>query len=490
MTSTENPSAPLILCCLCGTPTPSNPSNTCTTCLQSTHDISSTLQKQSLLFHCRRCERYQRAASPNSSNTQTSWIQAPTESPQLLALCLKKIKGIGKVLRLVNAKFVWTEPHSKRIKVSLTLSKEVENNVVVKQTTVITFIVQNKMCPDCHKVEAKNTWNTVVQVRQKVKHKKTFLLLEQLILKDKMYVNTTNIEQKPNGIDFFFSQKNHALQFVDFLSSKVPLKKKVAKKLISADLKSNVANYHHTFHVEIVPICKEDFIIYGKRYYLCLSVSSAIILLDVQTFEVMDISSMKYYQKPFLSTLSSSLLKEYIVLDVTEVPFDEVNIPHARQKLLNTKRGRDEPEKKKKGFKVVDVEVARASDFGVNDKRFFIRCHLGKWIKVGDSVLGYDLVNTNLEMECTQDVVLVKKHYPLWRKKNRTRKWKLKKLLGSGDAKEEEQFLRDIEEDTDLQEKIDIYAREGVVEEDGDMEMEEDAPVIKVGSLLNDLTLR
>ena len=46
------------------------------------------------------------------------------ESRELLALCLKKVKGLGKV-KLVDAGFVWTEPHSKRIKVKLTVQKEV-----------------------------------------------------------------------------------------------------------------------------------------------------------------------------------------------------------------------------------------------------------------------------------------------------------------------------------------------------------------------------
>lgn len=46
------------------------------------------------------------------------------ESRELLAICLKKLKGLNKV-HLVDAGFVWTEPHSKRVKVKLTVQKEV-----------------------------------------------------------------------------------------------------------------------------------------------------------------------------------------------------------------------------------------------------------------------------------------------------------------------------------------------------------------------------
>jgi nonsense-mediated mRNA decay protein 3 len=46
------------------------------------------------------------------------------ESKELLALCLKKIKGLNKV-KLVDAGFIWTEPHSRRLKIKLTIQKEV-----------------------------------------------------------------------------------------------------------------------------------------------------------------------------------------------------------------------------------------------------------------------------------------------------------------------------------------------------------------------------
>jgi len=46
----------------------------------------------------------------------SEWISCALESRELLSLCLKKLKGLNRV-KLVDAGFVWTEPHSKRIKV-------------------------------------------------------------------------------------------------------------------------------------------------------------------------------------------------------------------------------------------------------------------------------------------------------------------------------------------------------------------------------------
>ena len=59
-----------------------------------------------------------------------------------------------------------------------------------------------------------------------------------------------------DGIDFYFVQKQHAMRFIDFLTSKIPAKSKYARKLVSADHKSNIGKFKHNFIVEIIPICK------------------------------------------------------------------------------------------------------------------------------------------------------------------------------------------------------------------------------------------
>ena len=119
----------------------------------------------------------------------SAWVSCPLESRELLSLCLKKIKGLSKV-HLVDAGFVWTEPHSKRIKVKLTIQKEVcvvncmqtetskitfslrigqvFGGAILQQTFVVEFVVNNQMCDDCRRREARDYWRSVVQVRQKV----------------------------------------------------------------------------------------------------------------------------------------------------------------------------------------------------------------------------------------------------------------------------------------------------------------------------------
>lgn len=97
------------LCCECGASIQPNPANMCVGCLRSQVDITEGIPKQSTLYFCRGCERYLQPPS--------EWIHCPLESKELLSLCLKKLKGLNRV-KLVDAGFVWTEPHSKRLKVS------------------------------------------------------------------------------------------------------------------------------------------------------------------------------------------------------------------------------------------------------------------------------------------------------------------------------------------------------------------------------------
>ena len=102
--------AAMVRCCICGVMTPKNAANTCINCLKSQIDITEGIPKELVLHHCRDCNRYQRPP----------WTLCEPESAELLALCLKNIKGLKRV-KLLDASFIWTEPHSRRIKIKLTV---------------------------------------------------------------------------------------------------------------------------------------------------------------------------------------------------------------------------------------------------------------------------------------------------------------------------------------------------------------------------------
>ncbi|KAI0230254.1 ribosome-binding protein [Massospora cicadina] len=191
---------------------PPNPSNMCVNCLRNEVDITDGIPKNSTLHYCRNCDRY--LQPPNH------WVLCALESRELLALCLKKLKGL-KGARLIDAGFIWTEPHLKRIKVKLTIQKESIASAILQQTFEVEFVVANQMCDDCTKIMAKNTWKASVQVRQKVPHKRTFLYLEQLILKHNVHKDTTNIKEVKDGLDFYYVQRGHAIKMFTLATAEV-----------------------------------------------------------------------------------------------------------------------------------------------------------------------------------------------------------------------------------------------------------------------------
>ena len=85
-------------------------------------------------------------------------------------------------------------------------------------------------------------------------------------------------------------------------------------------------------------------------------------------------------------------------------------------------------------FRQVQVGLMRKEDFGVNSKTVTVNTHLGEILNFNDTVLGYDLehaVVSGIEEfqkidHYLPDVVLVKKTFPKYRKRQKNRIWKLK----------------------------------------------------------------
>src|SRR6266536_700896 len=306
-----------ILCCNCGAPIDGTKAAgaLCDDCIKLTVDISEGIQREATLHTCRDCERW--LQPPNH------WLVAAPESRELLALCLRKLRGLSKV-RIIDASFLWTEPHSRRVKVKITIQQEALQGTILQQTFEVEYVVANQQCPDCSKSYTANTWRAVVQVRQKVPHKRTFLYLEQLILKHSAHKDTINIKEAKDGLDFYFSQRNHAEKFVDFLTSVAPVRVKKSQELISVDVHTSTKSYKITFSLELIPICKDDLVAPPIKLAkslgniapltLCYRIGTSINLIDPNTLQTTDVSSPIYWRSPFVSLADVQELVEFVVL--------------------------------------------------------------------------------------------------------------------------------------------------------------------------------
>ncbi|MED6113409.1 hypothetical protein PIB30_070523 [Stylosanthes scabra] len=433
-----------VLCCKCGIPMQPNAANMCVKCLSSENNITEGLLKRLELKHCPECDSY---------------LQPPRN---------------------------W----------------EILNGVILEQSYPVEYIQRDQMCEHCSRIQANpDQWVAAVQLRQHVSHRRTFFYLEQLILKHDAAASAIRIKETDQGIDFFFSNRSHAVKFVEFLGKVAPVKYRHDKQLVSHDPKSNNYNYKYTFSVEISPICREDLICLPSKVavslgnlgplVICTKVSNNIALLDPFTLRHCFLDADQYWRASFKSLLTSRQLVEYIVLDV------EVN-HSAEVTIAGTK------------YVLAEAQVARVSDFGKNDTIFSIKTHLGHLLSPGDYALGYDLygANTNdIEMDkyrglVLPEAVLVKKSYEEKRQKKRSkpRSWKLKSLAMEVEDKgrfeqdkktsEYEQFLKDIEENPELRFNISLYRnKEYQPSEMASVTDGEEVPSVPLDELLADLDL-
>lgn len=400
-----------ILCCQCGSLIEPNQSNMCIGCLRAKTDISEGIPKQAVIYFCKSCERYQQ--------DQGKWVRAELESNDLLTLCLKKLKGLSKV-EMIDAAFIWTEPHSRRIKVKLTIQKEVAGGDTLRQVFEVEYVVSTQMCDLCHRIEARDFWKAKVQVRQRLAHKKTLLHLEQLLSKTLHQFNCTKTKQMGEGIDFFFDRCDDARKLVEYIQKVIPCRYSTSQQLISHDSRSNVYNYKYTFSVEIVPICKEDIVCLPVatskalgnigRLCICTRVTHNIYLINPLTLKSADMTATIYFRQPFTSITNSKRLTEYMVMDIEQL-----------NKTITDKAA--EPDSEGGGkYSLADVWLVKSSELGSSDAEIHCKTHLGHLLSPGDSVLGFDLANANLNNselddyqqnhgDRTPDVILLKKHY-------------------------------------------------------------------------------
>ena len=501
-----------ITCCICSAIIEANERGTCEACEKKNMDITAGITKSEIIQYCRTCGRY----------NKPPWIKCERASQTMMEICLSKIKGLNKTTKIIDSSFVWTEPHSKTIIIKVAIQKELQKSIA-STDFLVTFKEEWTQCDDCKKTFTPHIWNSVVQIRQKVNHKRTFLYLEQLILKHKAHVKALNIKEHPEGVDFYFSNKSQANTFVGFLQTVMPIKVKFTRQLVSTDLKSNVANYKHTYMVEIAPVCREDLIILDEQQnkdlggigpiLLCFKQTNRIHLINPITFETTDMEASVYFKYNFRSYIDRQCLSEFLIMSCEEeVDYKEKYLKERNEKVQNSQMDIDTNNNtrlntthttiaqqrigrilEKNDFKIVNVKCMRNNQSNKNNEIIEIRTHLGKNMRPGNVFYGYDLAQINLSQDLIDlmknkkekipDVILVRKKYNTYRKifklrhlnmevdeedeKSKKKKGN-KKALKKYQKSDAEQFEQDVGQIKDIRDNIDLYADEDAIKKLGE----------------------
>ena len=438
-----------IVCCLCSAVIDANPRGTCEACLKKSLNIKTCIPTEFELQYCKGCQRFLRPP----------YVKIERDSADMMKLCLSRIKSYDKKVKIIDSNFIYTEPHSKVIKIKISIQKEVEKNIL-SQNLIIEFKEKWNLCRDCQKLQTPHTWSSCVQIRQRVPHKKTMLYLEQIILKNKMQKSSLYFEEANDGFDFFFSTRRAGEIFSNWIATVVPSKITYHKKYVSLSTST------FTYLVDVANVAKYDLFILDKDSYkklggigpllICTRLSSRTIFIDPRTFNHLYLDGNTFFKYKFNPFCNSNKLTEFLVLDV----YEEIDYNFGSINNNNTNNNKNEKKKKNKGKKknkrkkdesdseeekkeennvintnesesVDSMSISTNYEKGVKDKEkkleedkeYILKCkktfikiirnnnekdkgeiieiksHLADVIKVGEIYLGYDLKSINLDSE-------------------------------------------------------------------------------------------
>ena len=266
-------------------------------------------------------------------------------------------------------------------------------------------------------------------------------------------------ESGGHGLNFQFKHRSHAQRLVNFIGDNFLERDLHAKQLISHDEKAATYHYKYTFKVDLAPVCRDDLVILPKALskllggigpmVLVYKISKFVHIVDIRTMQTFEIDEKLYYKHIFQATLSRERLSEFVVINIENVDND-----------FNSSRAA-----MRQRYRQVQVEIARKEDFGKNDRTFIVNTHLGEILNFNDTVLGYDLLQNQTSDiddfskidQYLPDIILVKKTYPKFRKRQKSRFWKLrhlnKELNDEKEEKVENPFSSDEEEEVDEKER-------------------------------------
>ena len=221
-----------LLCCLCGTAIDFNEAYMCLECLRKNNDITNVIPKHVELKQCRKCTRWQLG--------QNQWALHKAESLSLMNVLLKKVILSVKDTRVIEASYIWTEPHSKRIKIKVEIERSIlDSKISLRQVAVVEFVVRNAQCLECIREATDHSWKVCIQIRHRVGHKKSLYQLENVLIKKGLQNLILNVDVAKEGLDLYFKTTAQSDKVMKFITCNLPCKSKSSKKLVSQDKHSN-----------------------------------------------------------------------------------------------------------------------------------------------------------------------------------------------------------------------------------------------------------
>lgn len=339
-----------ILCPACGAPTTARSDGTvlCRACVAASGDdwrlpLQRHIERYPKILSFCRCPLCERVLTSEASK-QERWEGLELESEQLLAFLLRRVKTalLGKravsaieglsralgdgTLTLDDARFVWTEPHSRRVKLEVVVGHSGEGGAS-KHKCELEFYEERRRCKSCLGESSTRgrkmgsgggDFNSKIQVRVKgTGGKRTMRSLEDAL--KELGGAATAARRHAAGFDVEFASRQHAAKFLSELrrSGRAPLRvEQPTKKLVTHDEHTNAADWQRTTLVWVPPIDKHDVVVTGSSAFaLVVGVRNTLRVVDLVTRNERDVTAEQYFKDPFEAVMSTTDLADFEVLD-------------------------------------------------------------------------------------------------------------------------------------------------------------------------------
>jgi nonsense-mediated mRNA decay protein 3 len=260
-----------------------------------------------------------------------------------MSLCLKKVTGLSKAT-IIDAFWIWTEPHSKRLKIGIEIEKAVlDGKMNIRQKVEVEYVIRNRQCLECIREASEHSWGAQIQLRQRSSDSRSLIALESELTKAGFHNLMLGIDVVKHGMNFFFKSKNQAEKVVHFISTHLPAKVKSSKKMVSSNKQSNTQKYEYVYLVDIVPLVKFDLVYFTKEknktqseLMIVEKLSSSVHFLNPVTLKRVEMTATKYFslQNPLTSLMNIKQLIPFIVLDVELISPHSRDLPEAKDGIL------------------------------------------------------------------------------------------------------------------------------------------------------------
>jgi len=252
------------------------------------------------------------------------------------------------------------------------------------------------------------------------------------------------------------------------------------KSLLPVNVLKKGKGDSENYSVEIASVCKNDVICLPQRLFnsmgnlgpilICFKVNENLFFIDPLTLQAGEINPIQFFYKEKASFKSLlTIPRRYTILDI---------------KLEDKKNG---------NYQLATVQVCKEEEIGEDNSLVIATTHLGNILQVGDTVIGYDLANSNLNDENLEsfsqlqipDVVIVRKCYDRpWKRYWTLKQWKVER------NDDFEEFLDELEEDKEMRTKINLYKDDSIkMDTEEHLEKLKDIPHVGLEELLSNLKI-